>query len=167
VMEEIGEQWKQNKISVATEHLATNYLRQRLLTWMISAPPPHSQQSIVLACAPDVWHEGSLLIMGALLRRRLWRVVYLGQAVPLPDLASFVHEVEPALVVEVAMTENSASNLVDWTKWMPEAAAKGRPVFSFGGRIFVEKPEWRLKIPGIYLGSNFDEGIFTVEMLLR
>jgi DNA-binding transcriptional MerR regulator len=47
VMEEIGNEWEKNKISVATEHLATNYLRQRLLHWMVSAPPPRSQQAIV------------------------------------------------------------------------------------------------------------------------
>jgi DNA-binding transcriptional MerR regulator len=167
VMDEIGDLWEQNKISVATEHLATNYLRQRLLHWMVSAPPPRSQQSIVLACAPNEWHEGSLLILGALLRRRLWPVVYLGQAVPLPDLASFVREANPPLVVLVAMTEETASNLIDWTNWMQDVASKGRPVVGFGGRIFVEKPEWRMKVPGIYLGSNFEEGILTIEKLLR
>jgi DNA-binding transcriptional MerR regulator len=167
VMEEIGNLWEQDKISVATEHLATNYLRQRLLHWMVTAPPSRSQQTVVLACAPDEWHEGSLLIMGALLRRRLWPVVYLGQAVPMPDLASFVHEANPPLVALVAMTEETASNLIDWTNWLPEAATKGRPVVSFGGRIFVEKPEWRMKVPGIYLGSTFEEGILTIEKLLR
>ncbi len=167
VMDEIGEQWEQNKISVATEHLATNYLRQRLLTWMVSAPPPRFQQTIVLACAPDEWHEGSLLIIGALLRRRLWSVVYLGQAVPLPDLASLVQEVNPPLVVVVAMTENAASNLIDWPSWIKDTASKGRPVFSFGGRVFVEKPEWRIKVPGVYLGNSIEEGISTIEKLLR
>lgn len=167
VMEEIGNLWEQDKISVATEHMATNYLRQRLLYWMVSAPPPRSQQSIVLACAPDEWHEGSLLILGALLRRRLWPVVYLGQAVPMPDLASFVWEMNPSLVALVAMTEATASNMVDWTTSMQDAATIGRPIMGFGGRIFVEKPEWRLKVPGIYLGSNFEEGISTIEKLLR
>jgi methanogenic corrinoid protein MtbC1 len=105
--------------------------------------------------------------MGALLRRRLWSIIYLGQAVPLPDLASFVREVNPHLVVLVAMTEETASNLIDWTNWLHEAATRGRPVVGFGGRIFVEKPEWRLKVPGIYLGSTFEEGILTIEKLLR
>ena len=167
VFEEIGELWEQNKLDVATEHLATNYMRHRLLTWMTSAPPPRWQHTILLACAPDEWHEGSLLIMGVLLRRRLWHVVYLGQAVPLEDLANFVQEVNPSLVVVVAMTENAASNLVDWSKWIQEATSKTRPVFSFAGRVFVEKPEWRSKVPGVYLGNGIEEGISTVEKLLR
>ena len=167
VFEEIGELWEQSKIGVATEHLATNYLRQRLLTWMTSAPPPRWKHTIILACAPDEWHEGSLLIMGALLRRRLWSVVYLGQAVPLQDLASLIREVNPSMVVVVAMMENSASNLADWPKWIQDTSSKGSPVIGFGGRVFVEKPEWRSKMPGIYLGNSIEEGISTIEKLLR
>jgi DNA-binding transcriptional MerR regulator len=167
VMEEIGNLWGKNNISVAAEHLATNYLRQRLLSWMISAPPSRSQQTIVLACAPDEWHEGSLLILGALLRRRLWQVSYLGQAVPLPDLANFVKDLNPALIVVVAMTEMTASNLSDWTEWAKAANLSERLVFSFGGRIFVEKPEWRAKVPGIYLGNTIEEGIITLEKLVH
>lgn len=167
VLNEVGELWQQDKISIANEHLATNYLRQRLLMWMVSGPPPRTQHSIVLACAPDEWHEGSLLILGALLRRRLWPIVYLGQSVPLPDLASFVHDVNPSMVVLNAMTEETAKNLMDWPKLLPDVVSKGRPVVGFGGRVFVEKPEWRLKIAGIYLGNNFEEGISTIEKLLR
>lgn len=167
VLNEVGELWQQDKISIANEHLATNYLRQRLLMWMVSGPPPRSQHSIVLACAPDEWHEGSLLILGALLRRRLWPIVYLGQSVPLPDLASFVHDVNPSMVVLNAMTEETAKSLMDWPKLLPDVVSKGRPIVGFGGRVFVEKPEWRLKIAGIYLGNNFEEGILTIEKLLR
>lgn len=167
VLNEVGELWQQDKISIANEHLATNYLRQRLLMWMVSGPPPRTQHSIVLACAPDEWHEGSLLILGALLRRRLWPIVYLGQSVPLPDLASFVHDVNPSMVVLNAMTEETAKSLMDWPKLLPDVVSKGRPVVGFGGRVFVEKPEWRLKIAGIYLGNNFEEGISTIEKLLR
>ncbi len=167
VLNEVGELWQQDKISIANEHLATNYLRQRLLMWMVSGPPPRTQHSIVLACAPDEWHEGSLLILGALLRRRLWPIVYLGQSVPLPDLASFVHDVNPSMVVLNAMTEETAKSLMDWPKLLPDVVSKGRPIVGFGGRVFVEKPEWRLKIAGIYLGNNFEEGILTIEKLLR
>lgn len=167
VLNEVGELWQQDKISIANEHLATNYLRQRLLMWMVSGPPPRTQHSIVLACAPDEWHEGSLLILGALLRRRLWPIVYLGQSVPLPDLASFVHDVNPSMVVLNAMTEETAKSLMDWPKLLPDVVSKGRPIVGFGGRVFVEKPEWRLKIAGIYLGNNFEEGISTIEKLLR
>ncbi len=61
----------------------------------------------MLACGPGEWHEISLLMLGVLLRRRRWPVAYLGQAVPLPDLVKFTREIKPAVVVLVAMTEQS------------------------------------------------------------
>lgn len=166
-LEKIGDAWENRELSVANEHLATNFLRQRLLMWMMSGPPPQPVAPVVLACAPDEWHEGSLLILGALLRRRRWPVVYLGQAVPLPDLATFVRDIKPSVVVLVAMTEQSAQELTRWPQWLPEIAESGRPVIGFGGRVFTLNPEWRDRMPGIFLGASFEAGLENIEHLLR
>jgi DNA-binding transcriptional MerR regulator len=162
----IGDAWEDGKISVATEHLATNYLRQRLLMWMMSGPPPRSIYPIVLACAPNEWHEGSLLILGALLRRRRWPVAYLGQAVPLQDLAGFVRDLKPSMVILIAMTADPASELVEWPQYIPELAQAGKPTVGYGGRIFIIEPKWRLRMAGNYLGDTLVEGIEMIEKLL-
>jgi DNA-binding transcriptional MerR regulator len=167
VLNRIGAGWEAGEIAVGTEHFGTNYLRQRMLMWMLSGPPAHHVPPVVLACAPGEWHEGSLLVMGALLRRRRWPVAYLGQSVPLVDLATFIRDIKPLVVVLVAMIESSAMELAQWPEWMPEVAEKGKPVISYGGRIFVEEPAWRAKVPGIYLGSNFEDGLNSVERLAR
>jgi DNA-binding transcriptional MerR regulator len=162
----LGEVWENGKISVATEHFATNYLRQRLLMWMISGAPPRSVPPIVLACAPNEWHEGSLLILGALLRRRRWPVAYLGQALPLPDLAEFVREMQPNLVVLVAMTEASASELMEWPTYLAGVTQDNPPVIGYGGRVYGMAPEWCLRTPGVYLGNTISEGLDRIEQLL-
>jgi MerR family transcriptional regulator, light-induced transcriptional regulator len=166
-MAAIGDAWESGRISIATEHLATSYLRQRLLMWMLSGPPPKPVKPIVLACAPDEWHEGSLLVMGALLRRRRWPVAYLGQATPLADLAGFIRDIQPSLIVLVAMTETSVINLLNWPHWMPAIAQSGKPIVAYGGRIFETQPEWRIKMTGSYLGDTFSEGIQNIERLLQ
>jgi DNA-binding transcriptional MerR regulator len=163
---QIGEAWEGNKISIATEHLATNYLRQRLLMWMMSGPPPIAINPIVLACAPDEWHEGSLLILGALLRRRRLPIAYLGQSVPLADLATFVRDLQPSILITIAMTEQSASKLVELPQWLPEVTQTGRPVLAFGGRIFTLQPAWRLQMAGTFLGETMQEGLANIERLL-
>jgi DNA-binding transcriptional MerR regulator len=163
----IGYAWESGEISVATEHLASNFLRQRLLLWMLGSPPPRPMAPVVLACAPDEWHEGSLLILGALLRRRRWPVAYLGQAVPLPDLAAFVRQTVPAVIVVVAMTEAAVAALVELPAWLPEVAQPGQPLIGYGGRIFNERPEWRLRMPGVFLGSTIGEGLVNLERLLE
>ena len=162
-----GETWEEGQINIAAEHFATNYLRQRLLMWMVSGPPPRVSNPVVLACAPEEWHEGSLLVLGALLRRRRWPVAYLGQAVPLPDLSEFVKDLNPPLVILVAFTETSATHLVDWPHWLPEAAQSGRPIIGYGGRIFQIKPEWRIRMAGYYLGDNLKEGISNIDRMLQ
>jgi DNA-binding transcriptional MerR regulator len=167
VLAEIGDAWSNGQASVATEHFTTHYLRHRLLMWMLSGPIPHSTRPIVLACAPGEWHEGSLLILGTLLRRRRWPVAYLGQSVPLPDLVSFVEEMRPPAVVLVAMTEEPALALADWPRWFPEATHSGRPLIGYGGRIFVEQPQWRDRVPGRYLGDTLEEGVEALDRWMR
>jgi DNA-binding transcriptional MerR regulator len=162
----IGHAWEHENLSIAVEHLATNFIRQRLMQWMLSSPPARSGPPIVMACGPGEWHEISLLIMGALLRRRRWPIAYLGQSMPLSDLSKFVHEIKPALIILVAMTEETAVQLKEWPKWLPDAAQTGRPIVGYGGRVFVADPELRRNMPGLYLGDTFLEGVATIETLL-
>lgn len=164
---DLGEEWSAGRITVATEHLASAFLRQRLILWQAAGPAVHPIRPIVLACAPDEWHEISLLMLGVLLRRRRWPVAYLGQAVPLPDLAKFVRDIRPPLVIAVAMTEKSAKELHQLGAWLPEAVKTGRPVITFGGRAFNLKPELKNHMIGTFLGSTLLEGVDTVERMLR
>jgi len=164
---DIGQGWLDGQVTVATEHLATNYVRHRLLMWMHTGPTPYPVRPTVLACAPDELHEGSLLILGALLRRKRWPVAYLGQSVPLPDLGNLIKDMHPPAVVLVAMTEASAQALVEWPRWLPGVLEAGRPMVTFGGRIFTEQPEWQDKVPGIFLGATLQDGLDSLDRLLR
>jgi methanogenic corrinoid protein MtbC1 len=164
---DIGHAWEEGHATVATEHYTTHFLRHRLLTWMVTGPKPLSVQPIVLACAPGEWHEGSLLILGTLLRHLRWPVAYLGQSVPLPDLVTFVQEIRPPAVVFVAMMEEPARALAEWPRWFPEAARGGRPIMTYGGLIFTEQPQWRDRVPGTFLGATLREGVEALDHLMR
>ena len=166
VMAEVGNLWENNELNSATEHLVTNFLRQRMLMWMLSGPPPRQVPPLVLACAPDELHEGSLLILGTILRRRRWPIAYLGQSVPLPDLVHLVNEIKPRMVIVVAMTEQTAHNLSDWPSWFLKDLSTNKPIVGFGGRIFTLDPTWQTQVPGVYLGDTFQEGLIKIEQLL-
>ena len=120
----------------------------------------------VLACAPDDWHEVSLLMLGVLLRRQGWPVSYLGPAVPLPDLASFVRAARPAAVVLVAMLPESARALQAWPEHLPELAERGRPPVCFAGRGFTAEPALLESMPGHYLGSSLESGVARLLEIL-
>jgi methanogenic corrinoid protein MtbC1 len=164
---DIGQAWMDGRVSVATEHLATHYVRHRLIMWTVSGPPTYPIRPTLLACAPDEMHEGGLLILGVLLRRRRWPVAYLGQSVPLKDLASLVQEIKPPAIALVATTEKTAQALVEWPRFLPGVLEAKRPLVAFGGLIFSEQPEWRDKVPGTFLGATLQEGVDKLEGLLR
>jgi hypothetical protein len=106
-------------------------------------------------------------MLGVLLRRRRWPVAYLGQSVPLPDLAKFVRDIRPPAVVLVAMTDETGRALLDLAEWLPEIRQNGRPVVAFGGRAFNLNPDLRAQMPGIYLGATLPESVEAVERVLR
>lgn len=166
IMSEVGSRWERGEIDIATEHLATNFLRQQLLQWMRTGPPPYNVNPVVLACAPSELHEGSLLMLGVLLRRLRWPVRYLGQSIALNDFKTFVENVQPPIIVFIAMTEESAQALSVWPHWLPEVYETNQPLVCFGGRIFTEEPEYVNQVPGIFLGKSLDKGISALNQLL-
>ena len=166
-LSEIGRGWMEGRVDIATEHLATNYVRHRLVMWTMTGPPPYPIRPSVLACAPGELHEGGLLILGALLRRRRWPVAYLGQTVPLDDLSKLVHDMRPPAIVFVATTEETAQALSEWPRHLPGVLEARRPIVAFGGYIFTQQPEWRARVPGIFLGELLQDGVDKLEGLLR
>ncbi len=161
VLAGLGDAWAEGRITVTDEHLASNYLRQRLLMWLVTGPPTRQANLIVLACAPGEWHEGSLLMLGVLLRRRGWPVAYLGQDVPFSDLAAFIGQVRPGALVLVGILEESAHKLVSWPQWIKQAG--NRPLVAFAGRAFVLQPELQSQVPGLYLGDTIQAGLARLE----
>ena len=164
---EMGRGWSEGQIDIATEHFATNHLRQQLLMWMRTGPPAYQVPPVVLACAPGEMHEGSLLMLATLLRRLRWPVIYLGQNTPLNDLASFVEDIDAAALVFVAMTPETARALAEWPKWLPIAAEDQRPLVTFGGRVFVEQPALVETIPGVFLGNSLQDGVEQLNRILH
>jgi methanogenic corrinoid protein MtbC1 len=97
----LGERWAAGEVSVAQEHFASNLLRGRLLGlaqgWGQGQGP-----LAILACLPGEQHELGLLAFGVALRRRGWRITYLGTDSPIGPVADISRSVVPAVVVLLA-----------------------------------------------------------------
>jgi MerR family transcriptional regulator, light-induced transcriptional regulator len=167
IMSEMGSRWEQGEIDIASEHLITNFLRQRLLQWMRTGPPSYDVNPVVLAGAPTELHEGGLLMMGVLLRRLRWPVSYLGQSISLVGFDTFIDQLEPSVVVFVAMTGQSAQELQEWPRWLPKVYKTNTPSICYAGRIFTERPDYIQRVPGTFLGRNLEEGIVTLDRMLN
>jgi len=99
----LGERWEAGEVSVAQEHFASNLLRGRLLGlaqgWGQGQGP-----LAILACVPGEHHELGLLVFGVALRRRGWRITYLGTDSPIDAVADIARSLAPAVVVLLSMT---------------------------------------------------------------
>jgi MerR family transcriptional regulator, light-induced transcriptional regulator len=102
-LRDLGDRWAKGAIGVATEHFASNLLRARLASltrgWGQGRGP-----CAVLACPPGELHDLPLLVLGVVLHRNGWRVVYLGADTPLADLGHTVEEKRPDVVILAAIT---------------------------------------------------------------
>ncbi len=164
---DMGEAWRSGRVDVATEHLASAFLRQRLSMWLTTAAAARVGRPLVLACAPNEWHELGLLMLAVLLHRRRWPVAYLGQAMPLADLADFVHTVRTPLVVLSATTEESGRILLEQLpQWLAAVQQNGRPVVAYAGRVFSMDAALRARMPGVFLGATLHESLEQIEHLL-
>jgi MerR family transcriptional regulator, light-induced transcriptional regulator len=102
----LGERWETGEVSVAQEHFASNLLRGRLLGlaqgWGQGQGP-----GAILACVPGEQHELGLLVFGIALRRRGWRITYLGTDSPIGAVADIARSLSPALVVLVSINPDN------------------------------------------------------------
>ena len=103
----IGERWENGQISIAEEHLVTNFIRQRLLALsQLFAPFAHGPR-LVCACAPHEQHELGMLMLAVLMEQRGWEVIYLGQDLPPDGLSNIVARITPAIFcVTASMAEH-------------------------------------------------------------
>jgi MerR family transcriptional regulator, light-induced transcriptional regulator len=105
-LQRLGERWEAGEVSVAQEHFASNLLRGRLLGlaqgWGQGQGP-----GAVLACLPGEHHELGLLAFGVALRRRGWRITYLGTNSPIGAVADIARSLGPAVVVLLSMNPDN------------------------------------------------------------
>jgi MerR family transcriptional regulator, light-induced transcriptional regulator len=125
----LGERWEAGEISVAQEHFASNLLRGRLLGlaqgWGQGQGP-----GAILACVPDEQHELGLLAFGVALRRRGWRITYLGADSPIGAVANIARSLAPAVVVLVSMNPD---NFLDHAREIQQLAKQVQVVIAGSG----------------------------------
>jgi DNA-binding transcriptional MerR regulator len=102
----LGKRWAAGEVSVAQEHFASNLIRGRLLGlaqgWGQGQGP-----LAILACVPGEHHELGLLAFGVALRRRGWRITYLGTDSPIDAVADLARSLAPAAVVLLSINPDN------------------------------------------------------------
>lgn len=162
-MADIGSLWYENRLSVQQEHFASSLAMRRLDALLSAAPAPTRKETILVGCPADEWHTFTPLLIALLLRRRGYKVVYLGANVPAPRFVETVKDTKANLVLLVAQQLVSAATLQSAAHAL---ASKDIPV-AFGGRIFNLRPSLKEYIPGYFLGNEVGASIAEIEKVLK
>lgn len=112
---QVGVLWGTNKVLPAQEHFASNLIRQKIISAMETlAQPARSAPRIIFFLLENESHEIGLLL-GAFIAKDLgWRVYYLGQNVPSPDIEMTVELLDPDLLMTmfVAPRHNKSDEIL-------------------------------------------------------
>jgi DNA-binding transcriptional MerR regulator len=159
---EIGLGWETGHVAVQQEHFASNLAQRRVAALLAAAPPPLRPGRFWVGCAPGEDHAFSSLVFTLLLRRRAWPVVFLGADVPAEELATVARRDRPGAVVIAAHQLHTARGLAA----QAAALAGAGPTVGYGGRVFVDRPALRARIPAHYLGDSLLEAAEDAERLI-
>jgi methanogenic corrinoid protein MtbC1 len=130
----IGDLWENGGLPVATEHLASGLIRDRLAVLMRAASPSPDAGLVVLTCAPGEHHEIGLLMLGVLLKRRGWRVLTLGANTPLDEIDRVVAVLEPDAIIISATQQAVARRSYERCLVLANRLKRHRTILALGGR---------------------------------
>ncbi len=162
-MSDIGNLWYENKLSVQQEHFASSLAMRRLDALLSAAPAPTRKETILVGCPADEWHTFTPLLLSLILRRRGYKVIYLGANVPADQFTETAKDTKADLVLLVAQQLTSAATLQISAHALTN---KDIPV-AFGGRIFNLRPSLMEYMPGYFLGKEVGTAIGEVEKILK
>lgn len=163
-LELLGEAWYRGEIRIATEHLASSYLKGKLMSIMQSLPMTKEDPLILVGAGPEETHELGPLMFAVLLRQAGFFVEYLGPDLPTDDLIDYSISVRPKLICLTITQENTAFLLKGFAQALN--GLRGKPKFAYAGRFMDQNEQIRTELGGIYIGSTLAEGIEKIKQLI-
>lgn len=161
VLVEVGEEWLRRDISVAVEHFASAFVRSRLSNLFHSSHYNPHGSLVLVACAPEEFHELGPMFLAVFLRRAGYKVVYLGQNVPMDSLQGMIEALTPEVVCVSATRAETAARLYTLRDFLNDLQArKGRaPLLAYGGQVFNRFPHITERLGGLYLGEDAAQAV--------
>jgi methanogenic corrinoid protein MtbC1 len=158
----VGDDFINGRATVAQEHFASHIARRFTQRVIDLYPPRPTAPKVLLACAPGEQHELGLLAVAAELRSVGYRVIYLGQSVPVEALLDTIASERPALAIIAVIVEDHLRPLVD------EREALRRTLDGAGTRLLWggpgTAPAYASGLPGAIV-ATVDEAITRLHPL--
>lgn len=101
-MRRVGMLWQVGALKPGQEHFISNLIRQKVVVAIDGLPAPQDAlkgRGAVLFLPEGELHELGLLFACYLVRKQGYRTIYLGQTVPIEDLATVVERCRPEVMI--------------------------------------------------------------------
>ncbi|HOO85574.1 MAG TPA: cobalamin-dependent protein [Prolixibacteraceae bacterium] len=153
---EVGKLWENNKITVATEHMATAItegILNELFEQIISSD--RTNKKVVVACVEGEKHQVGIKMVADMFEMKGWESFFLGPGIPTGELIKFIHQTEPHVVAISLSIYFNYANLVK----MVEAIRTEFPeiLLLVGGQAFTRITNNELeKIPKLVMLSDLN-----------
>ncbi|MFP4556540.1 MAG: B12-binding domain-containing protein [Bacteroidales bacterium] len=96
---EVGKLWEMNKISVATEHMASSIVEANLNELYPSIISSEKlEKTAIVTCIESEMHQIGGKMVADVLEKQGWNVHFLGANTPTNELFSFVSDIEPQIL---------------------------------------------------------------------
>lgn len=96
---EVGRLWENNKITIATEHMATAItegILNELFEQIISGKKYNKK--VVVACVENEQHQVGIKMVADIFEKNGWDSFFLGIGIPTSELVKFIQETKPDLL---------------------------------------------------------------------
>jgi methanogenic corrinoid protein MtbC1 len=112
LLEEVGARWHRGELGPAQEHLVSVAVR-RVLGWLLDTYEPGAGAPVVVATTLEgEQHEFGAMLASAVAAEEGWRVVYLGPALPVAEIAAAVRALGAGAVALSAVYMPAPAKLV-------------------------------------------------------
>ncbi len=142
----LGNMWQLGVVTPAQEHYISNLIRQKLIVGIDQLKPDiNPAAKTYLFFLPNLeLHEMGLLYAHYLVKSRGHKCLYLGQSVPLDDLANITETVKPDILVSLITASMQDTSLNEFIQRCDEKIPG--PEFLLSGRLVLSVEE-NLKLP--------------------
>lgn len=133
LLNKIGILWQIDSITPIHEHFISNLIRQKLYTAIdgLHAERNPGNKTFLLVLPQWELHDMGLLVYNYLIRKKGHKTIFLGQGVPLKDLAAINTQIDPDVLVTSFST---AVEVEEMTEYLYKISGffPGRPVYVGG-----------------------------------
>ena len=161
-MELISLAWYRGEILLATEHIAANYIKSRLMATMQNLPLVKEGALILVGCGPEEMKELEPLMFSILLRQQGYFVEYLGPDLDVEDLLDYSASVRPRLICLTIHEESTAFLIKNFAAQL--AGIRGKPKLAYAGKYLTENEKARQELGGTWLGKNLSESMERIKV---